>query len=43
MDNNLPLAKKYFAENGWDLQELLKMTFTKHSKYNEYSLGEEKN
>ena len=43
MDNNLPLAKKYFAENGWDLQELLKMTLTKHTKYNEYYLGNEKN
>ena len=43
MDNNLPLAKKFFVDNNWNLKEVINAEWTKHSKYNEYYLGANKN
>ena len=42
MVENYPLLKKYLAENGWDIQEIKKMAWTKHPDYNWYWLGKEK-
>ena len=43
MDNNLPLAKKFFVDNNWNLKEVINAEWTKHYDYDWYYLGNEKN
>ena len=44
MDNNLPLAKKFFVDNNWNLKEVINAEWTKHTLVNNwYYLGKQNN
>ena len=39
MDNNLPLAKKFFVDNNWNLKEVINAEWTKHADFDCYYNG----